>query len=439
MSASDWELRDFATGAASGDLRRGRWRSGLLLLLIVGLVASGLVWASWARIEEVAVAQGRVVPSGRAQTVENLEGGIVREIFVAEGDSVEAGDVLVSMDDTGAQAELGELGAQRQALLARTTRLEAEAAGAVALDFSATRVPQDGLLARREAALFRDRQAAYEGQREVLAAQVEQRTRQIEEIGTAQARVAEGLALIEEEIALLRDSGVVPRAQILPLQRERSVRLQEQDTLASRLLQSQAALAEAEARLREQSLTRQAEIAGELSEALNQLSVIEQSIRRAADVVARSDLRAPVAGAVSALNVNTIGAVIAPGEEVLRIVPVDERLLIEARARPEDISYMRPGLAAKVKLTAMDFTLFGSLEGEVTLVGADAETDEATGETYFPIRVETRDDALEYAGKVHAIRAGMVAQVDVMTGERTVLDYLLKPFRKARYEALRER
>ena len=244
---------------------------------------------------------------------------------------------------------------------------------------------------------------------------------------------------MEEEIEIKEASGVIPRAQILPIERELTQRRQERDSLIARRAQAGFALTEAEARLQEAELRRRAEINLERSETRAQLSVIVESLKSATDVVSRTALRAPVGGLVSALNVNTRGAVIAPGEEVLRIVPQDEGLLIEARLRPEDVAFVRPGLSANVKLTSFDFTIYGSLEGVVQRIGADAQTDEATGEIYFPILVETGSNALDHAGQTHAIRPGMVAEGDILTGERMVLDYLLKPFRKAQLEALRER
>lgn len=440
MSArSDWELRDYATGGAAAKLGRPSRALTFVLLLLVALLGIAVGWASWATIEEMARADGRVVPSGRARIVESLDGGIVREIHVREGDVVSAGDVLVRIDDTGSSASLGELEAQREALLVRTARLAAEAAGAEHLTFEGTAIDPEAPITLREMALFDTRLASYIGQRAVIDAQIDQARQEISKVESTQIRVDEAIALLDEEIEIKTNSGVVARAQILPVERERSARRQEADDLVGRLAQANSALREAEARLRELELIRRAEISAERSETQSQLEIIEESVRRATDVVTRANLRAPVNGVVSLMNVNTIDEVIRPGEEVLRIVPVEDRLQVEARVRPEDIAFIRIDLPAKVKLTSFDFTIYGALDGTVTRIGADAETDETTGETYFPIIVQTETNVLERGEERHEIRPGMVASVDILTGERTVLDYILKPLRKARAEALRER
>ncbi|MEP0962784.1 MAG: HlyD family type I secretion periplasmic adaptor subunit [Roseobacter sp.] len=435
MSDAEWEF-----GPTGGRQKQGRgWALTLFLLVLVVFGAGAVTWAAWARIEVVARAQGVVVPSGRARSVESLEGGIVREILITEGDPVTAGQVLIRIDDTGASAGLGEITARRVAMQAKALRLQAELRGQSAPDFTTLGLTEDNPLALREMALFDSRLAADLSQRTVLASQVAQRSQEIDELTSALARIDESLVLLDEEIALRTASGVVPRAQIIPIERERTVKRQERDSVLSRRAQAETALGEAEARVHELNLNRRAEINTERSETLNELSVLDETLKRASDILQRTNLRAPVLGIVSVLNVNTLGSVIAPGEEVARIVPAGDQLEVEARVRPEDIAFIRLELPAKVKLTSFDFTIYGALEGKVIRIGADAERDETTGETYFPIIVRTDLNTLSRNGETHEIRTGMIASVDILTGERTVLDYLLKPLRKARLEALRER
>lgn len=439
MSGKNWELKDFVQGSGAARIGRASGWLTFFLFVLAMLVVAGVSWAHFARIEEVARAEGRVVPSGRSRTVESLEGGIVQDILASEGDFVSAGQILIRIDDTGSSANLGELNAQRAALIAREHRLASEFRGEEFLSFEGTEVDPNSALAVREVGLFDSRRASLIGQRAVLEAQINQKQQEISELTSAQQRVSESLALLGEEIDLKTKSGVVPRTQILPLERERTLKRQEQDGLISRREQAAFALKEAQARLVEVETQRRAEISLERSDALNQLSVIDEAMKSASDVVTRAALRAPVNGVVSELNVFTIGAVIGPGEEVLRLLPLEEKLQVEARARPEDVAFVRPDQEASVKLTSFDFTIYGALPGRVVRVGADAEQDEATGEIYFPIIVETNENTLRAGSITHEIRPGMVASVDIHTGERTVLDYLLKPFRKARLEALRER
>lgn len=435
MSGSEWNFEQDAAAPSAG---RG-WFLTLFLILLVAFAAAAIAWASWAKVEVVARATGVVVPSGRARNVESLEGGIVREILISEGDVVKAGQVLIRIDDIGASASLGEITARRDALSARAVRLQAELIQKNAPDFSDLGLASDSPLALREMALFDSRKAADLSQRTILMSQVSQRSQEIDELTSSLARIDESLTLLDEEIKLRTDSGVVPRAQIIPIERERTVKRQERDGVLSRRAQAKTALGEAEARVEELNLNRRAEINAERSETLNELSIIDESLKRASDVLERTSLRAPVGGIISVLNVNTLRSVIAPGEEVARIVPAGDKLEVEARVRPEDIAFIRLDLPAKVKLTSFDFTIYGALDGSVVRIGADAERDETTGETYFPIIVRTQTNTLTRNNETNEIRTGMVASVDILTGERTVLDYLLKPLRKARLEALRER
>lgn len=439
MTGRDWELSEFASGAEAARERYASRMLTVVLALIVALVAGAVFWASRAVIEEVAVAEGRVIASGDARGVQSLEGGIVKEILVSEGDFVTAGQVLLRIDDTRAEADRGELVARRRVLTLRAARLQAEAEGADAPVFPESLARDMPEAAERELVLFRGRRAALERQTAILEEQRLQSAQEIAELEAGAERIERGIALLDEEIDLQTRSGVVPRARIIPLERERNERERELGAVRSDIVQERGEERAAQARIEEAELTFAAQAREELAEVLGELSVLDESLRAAEDVVVRSALRAPVDGIVTSLAVNTIGGVIAPGEEVLRILPSGEALQVEARVRPEDIAFVIPGLPATVKLTAFDFTIYGALEGEVVRVGADSETDERTGEVYFPIVAETRETALRGGGETREIRPGMVAQVDILTGERTVLDYLLKPFRKARYEALRER
>lgn len=439
MRSRAWEMREFASGADAARERHAAATLTTLLALALGLAAAAVVWAATATIEEVARAEGRVIPSGDAQIIQSLEGGVVESIDVAEGDRVAAGDVLLRIDDTRADADRGELLARRRVLALRAARLQAEADGADVVTFPSALESALPDAAARERVLFEGRREALARQTEILEEARLQSAQEVAELLAGADAIARSIALLDEEIRLQTDSGVVPRARIIPLERERNERQRELAAIRSDAQQTRGEERAARARVAEAALNFAAQAREALAEALGELSVLEETLRSAQDVVRRSALRAPVDGVVTALSVNTIGGVIRPSEEVLRLLPSDAALQVEARVRPEDIAFVRPGLPATVKLTAYDFTIYGALDGVVARVAADAELDERTGESFFPVIVETETSALVHDGAALDIRPGMVAQIDVLTGTRTVLDYLLKPFRKARFEALRER
>ncbi len=434
------DLRDFAAGASAANIdRAGRWSGLLLMALMLAAVLAGLAWASWAVIEEVTRAPGEVIPSGDTQVVQSLEGGLVAEIFVEVGDAVTKGQPLIRIDDTAAASNVGELTARKAAQAVRLARLEAEENDAERPDFSFTDLAEDDPRVLQELALFDSRRAAHEGQRTLLDAQIWQRERELDELDATVERTRERLGLIEEEIELRTASGVVPRAQLLPLERDRISMRQDLDVLKAQIARAEAALAEARARREDLELSRRADISTARADVVNELAVIEEALRRARDVVTRADLRAPVDGTVSELNVNTVGAVIGPGEEILRIVPGRQGLEVRAKVSPKDIAFVTPGMQARVKLTAYDFTIHGALDGRVVRVSPDTREDPRTGEVHYPVIIETEADQIGRDGEVLEVLPGMVAEVDIVSGQHTVLDYLAKPFVKARYEALRER
>ena len=191
--------------------------------------------------------------------------------------------------------------------------------------------------------------------------------------------------------------------------------------------------------MEEQRFAFKQDVEDQISRSQAETDVIEERLAAAQDRVTRTDLRSPVGGVISSISVNTIGGVIGPGSDILEIVPLEEGLLVEARVRPQDIAFIAPGQPAKVRVTAYDFSIYGAMEGAVERVGADSRTDEATGDVYFPVTVRTNANIVEHQGQTLPVKPGMVATVDVLTGEKSILEYVLKPLRKARYESLSER
>jgi adhesin transport system membrane fusion protein len=422
---------------------RARSRGALPLLLVILLGMGGFfAWAWVYEIEEVTRATGRVVPSQQLQIVQSLEGGIVSDIAVREGDVVAEGAELLRIDDTRADSSLGELREREAALLAAQTRTRAEADGLSEVAFS------DDLTARAPAAVaaetevFLSRQRQLRAELDVLDDQLAQRRSALRERRANIAKLEAQLAPLTEEVALTEDlasRGSVPRIELLRLQGELAAVEGELEVSRARLPGLEAAIREAENQIRSARSSyvltareREAEISGELA-------VLREMMRAAQDKVSRTSLRAPVDGTVNVLHVSTIGAVVQPGAPLVEIVPRDDNLLIEAQIRPQDVAFIRPGHAASVKITAYDYLVYGALDGTVERIGADALTNEE-GSRFFRVMVRTEENELPGAEDTALpIGPGMVAQVDILTGRKTVLDYLLRPLRRVQAEAMRER
>ncbi|MDN7860469.1 HlyD family type I secretion periplasmic adaptor subunit [Burkholderia cepacia] len=374
-----------------------------VLYVVVAVLVAGLVWAHFARVEEVTRGEATVVSQSREQSIQSLEGGIVRQIAVREGELVEKAQLLARIDPTRAESSYRELRSKALGLKATIARLRAEAYG-VALAF-----PDD---VKREPALVRQEMSAYEARRRVME----------EGVGA----LSRSRALVLREIAMsepLAAKGLISEVEILRMRRQ---------------------AADLDAQIVERRNRYRAEAGAELTRLEPELAQTDESLVGRADVLARTEVVAPMRGVVKNVRVHTSGAVVQPGEHIMEIAPVDDTLLIEARIKPSDVAFLRPGLPALVKVSAYDYAIYGGLHGRVVSVGPDTVKDEqraASGRpdaTYYRLMVETDANALEVAGRRLPILPGMQATVDVRTGEKTVLDYLLKPIFKAR-EAFRER
>ena len=435
---------DYATEYTSA-LHSGVPKSLRRLVIIVLLMIAVLVgWANWAQLDEVARGEGRVVASGRNQLLQSLEGGIVEEILVKTGDHVKRGDVLVRINDIGFSSDLGEIESKRLNLMAQIARLEHET------DRQAQGVPEfPALLQQRapklvesELRLFKARRQSLNVQINILNERVQQKQRELAEIRINLRRLEANLklALEEEEIkAPLAKSGVVPKTDVIRLQREISDLRGQIDTAKESIPRLEAGIREAEGQVEEQRLRYLQEAQAELGQRLAEQAIVTEAIRAARDKVQRADIRAPVDGIVNALNANTVGGVVRAGEILAEIVPLEAALRVEARIKPSDIAFVHPQQEAMVKITAYDFSIYGGLDGVVEKISPDSSVDEATREVFYTVTIKTLQN--ELAGKKQrlSIFPGMVASVDILTGKKSVLDYLLNPINKAREEALRER
>jgi membrane fusion protein, adhesin transport system len=400
---------------AAVELRTPR-TSRMLLLATIAMIVVGLIWAHFAILEEVTRGNGRVVPSRLTQFVQSLEGGIVNEILITEGQIVQQNQPLMRISDVKFASELGEVRERRGAMAARVARLEAEAQGRTSVTFPEDLAPEN---TAPELSVFEARARRLAQDLDVMRQQ--------------EIRLTETLAILTKEVNLTRNlykQKVVPEIEMLRLERQSS--------------EMRGQLAEIRAKLEHATAAFRSQAEEDLAKSRGDLAVLEETIKSAQDRVRRTELRAPVYGIVNRLNVTTVGSVVQPAANVMEIVPLDDTLLVEGRIRPQDIGFIRPNQDAVVKLTAYDPSVYGSLKGKVERISADAIVDEKEraqekGETFYRVMIRTDKNYLGTPEKQLPIIPGMVTTVEILTGEKSVLDYLLKPARMLRESALRER
>lgn len=371
-----------------------------IIYLCAAAVLVFVLWAAFAWVDEIVRGQGEMISSSRPQIIQNLEGGILAELSVLEGDIVNRGDVLARLQATQFQSQADDLQNQITALTVRQLRLEAELAGQ--FDFA---VPEglgahmQGLLSS-ERALLNARQTDYLSRREGAQRVLDQATKE--------------RALLED----LLERNIVALIEV-----------------------TRARKAHADARIKLDEIMTQTELerAQAYSDTLKELGTLRQTYKSAQDQLTRTVLVSPMRGIVNNLSVTTIGGVVRPGEEILQIIPLDEELFVEARVAPKDIAGVRPGQEATIKLSAYDYTIYGSLKGEVRLISADTFKDERKpdGDPHYKVTLGVDTSDLSDRQRSIAIRPGMQAEVELHTGSKTVLQYLLKPLYKSR-EAFRE-
>ena len=438
--ARKWDDTDFVS-VVQGELSHRRHRAAsLLLAIVVGFFVVAVLWADWAVLDEVTTGSGKVIPSSQLQVVQNLEGGIIKEILVREGQVVQKGEILLRIDDTGFAATYGETRAKRFAIEAAIVRLKAEIEGRP-LEFPKALAEARPDLVQAERTLFRLRKEELRSQVDILRQQASQRRQELVELKSRLRQLQRSYDLANEELAMTRPlikEGAISRVEVLRLEREVNDLKGGLDGTRLQIPRAEAALAETQRRIEEKYAAFRAEAQRELGDRYASLAVVEETSAAAKDRVTRTEVRSPVHGTIKRLMVTTIGGVVKPGMDLVEIVPLEDTLLVEARIRPTDIAFLRPGQAATVKITAYDFSIYGGLQARLEHISADTITDER-GNSFFQIRVRTDRSYLGTDDKPLPIIPGMTATVDILTGRKTVLDYLLKPILKVRDRALRER
>lgn len=408
--------------------------------LIVALLAAGVGWSAVAQLDEVSVATGEVVPRSKIKVVQHLEGGIITDFYVREGDIVSAGAPLLQLDLAQTAMNKEELEVRLDGLLLKKARHQAEAEGvplALPEDVAARRPG----LAATERAAYDARLKELEQQAAVLADQVHQRRQEVREVQARETALTRALSLARQKLALsadlLRDN-LTPKLEHLKLRSEVETIEGELAVVHESIPRAQSALAEAENRIAEGLLGFRREAREQLAEAEVTLARTREILTEATDQELRTEVRSPIDGIVKNMRFGTLGGVVKGGEPIMDIVPTGDTLVIEARLNPVDRGYVREGQPATVKVSTYDFARYGGLEGTVIQVAPDSTTPE-NGPPYFRVLVETEKDHLGAGPGDLPITPGMQATVDIHTGTRSVMDYLIRPVLKLRHEAFRER
>jgi adhesin transport system membrane fusion protein len=366
--------------------------------------------------------------------------GIVEKIFVQEGDIVEEGQPLIEIDDTTFSSQLGEIRQRRWALMARITRLDSEA-DQRPLEFPELLTKAVPELIEEEENVYRDKKASLNNELSVLRNQSSQREQEYQELLAKETKLQSVIEIMKREVEInqkLYERKVLPEIEFLRLQRQLKESEGELQITRASVQRALAAKEEAKERSRNAVSSFVSEARQQLAEARGELAVINESMKGAADRVRRTELVSPVKGIINKLNITTIGAVVQPAADLVEIVPLEDTLLIEAQIRPKDVAFLYPGQNAQVKITAYDFSVYGGLDGKLERISADTTEDEE-GNRFFRVMIRTDKNYLGSDTDPLPIIPGMVASIDILTGEKTVLDYILKPIKKVRDEALRER
>lgn len=400
-------------------------------------------WASFARVDEVTRGQGRVIPSSKAQIVQSSEPASILDIVVRSGQPVRKGQLLVRLDDTESSSQLGQIEAENRSLAARAARLSREG-GAGSGDAGCPLDAKGNVQAEcsQEAALQSVRAATLRSRKSALSAAVEQRRR---DLGEAQATITSlrsSLELAQNQVKMLEPlaaKSIIPQTELMDAQREATEiqgRLAAAQQAASR---AAAAISEAQAQASEAGFQFRQEALNERSQLVAKMAVNSESMRGATGRQQRSEIRSPVNGIVNDVQVTTVGGFVQAGQKIMQVVPIGDKLLVEARVTPRDIAFIKVNDRANVKVTAYDFAVYGGLNGRVVQISPDSIYDEAAKEAYFSVVIQTDRAFLQSGDRRLPISPGMICDVEIITGKKSILAYLLKPLLRARSEALSER
>ncbi|MGE4268564.1 MAG: HlyD family type I secretion periplasmic adaptor subunit [Deferribacterales bacterium] len=437
LSAEDIEFMKSLNAAV---LQKSSSKMNRMLYIIAALIIIFIAWANLTSLDELTRGQGKVIPTNQIQIVQNLEGGIVRKILVREGDTVKKDQILLDIDDTGFGSSYKEGESKYYELKVRIARLQAEASGKP-MEIDPEIQKDYPNLVNEEINLYNINKQRLESELQVLGARFSQKQMEYTDAQNKIRNLTQSKALIQQEMALtkpLYEKGLVSEVEYIQLRQRLLENQNELESQHNTMSSATSKISEARNMINEQTVKFRSDAQDQLSQNLAELNRTSATQVALKDRVKRTQVRSPVDGTVKQILVNTVGGVVRPGMDIMEIVPGEDNLLVEAKVKPSDIAFIYPGQEAIVKFTAYDYAIYGGLTGKVTHISADTIEDEKK-ESYYLVRVKTDKSFIGEDDNKKQIIVGMTAMVDIVTGKKTVMQYLLKPILRAKYNALRER
>ena len=431
---------EFMSSLSQAALEKPTFKSQLIVWAIFAVLIWLLIWANYAELDKIIRGDGKVVPSSKIQLVQNLEGGIVSEMYVQSGDKVEKGQSLLKLDNTQYASSFGETETQQYDLKAKATRLRAQVTGTAFKVESPSEDSNVIAMFKREKELYDNQLSRLETTKHILDQKILQNRSELEEAYNQLKQLNRSYELLKKEIRIMEPlvkEGIASEVDLLKTRREANETFTKLKSTEITIPKLKSVIAESTSKRKEAEQEFRNEAQEKLNEVLAKLEQLERSQTAIEDKVRRTNIKSPVNGTISELLVTTIGEVVQPGSDIVKIVPDDETLVLETKILPADIGFVYPGLTAKVKFTAYDFAIYGGLEGVVEKISADTIIDEE-GNSFYVARIKTNSNHLGTPEAPLYLLPGMTATVDVVVGKHTILDYLLKPIIKAKDLALRE-